>query len=222
MLYTTGSRDDWDNIGKVTEDPAWTWDAMGPYRDRNQKYVPPSDGHDDVSRKQLTSFLYSYRSSKSNQYLPSAHSHNGTLCISLPGSPQVTDPKVIATLSEPGFSKEFPFQRDMNTGDTVRFIPVPLSIFVLICFCFLKQIGVGWIQATVGGGRRCSSATTYVGPEFINRPNLHILLHAQATKILEAVGHGGKIPKFNGVEFATGPSSKSISPTARFPSFTRK
>ena len=108
----------------------------------------------------------------------------------------------------------------MNTGNTVRFITVPLSSFVLICFRFPKQIGVGWIQGTVGGGKRCSSATTYVGPEFIGRPNLHILLHAQATKILEETGHGDETPRFNGVEFGTGPSSKSMNPTARFASFT--
>ena len=52
MVYNTGSRDDWDHISKITNDPAWTWDAMAPYRGLNQKYVPPNDGHDDVSQKQ--------------------------------------------------------------------------------------------------------------------------------------------------------------------------
>ena len=60
MVYTTGSRDDWDYISRVTEDPSWAWDAMGPYRDRNQGYVAPNDGHDDVSQKQLSPFLRSY------------------------------------------------------------------------------------------------------------------------------------------------------------------
>ena len=50
MVYNTGSKDDWDHISKVTCDPDWTWDAMAKYRDLNQKYVPPNDGHDDVSR----------------------------------------------------------------------------------------------------------------------------------------------------------------------------
>ena len=51
MVYNTGSRDDWDNICRITGDSAWTWDAMGHYRDLNQKYVAPNDGHDDVSQE---------------------------------------------------------------------------------------------------------------------------------------------------------------------------
>ena len=220
MTYNTGSRDDWDNIGRITGDPAWAWDAMGHYRDLNQKYVAPNDGHDDVSQRQISSLLHSYHSSQTNQYLPSAHTRNGTLSISLPGFTQPFDSKVITAISEPGFESEFPFQRDMNAGNTVRFITVQSSGFVLVGFRFRKQIGVGWMQATISNGQRCSSATTYVGPNYINRPNLHILLHAQATKLLEATDPGTKTPRFNGVEFGTGPSSKSISPTPRILSFT--
>ena len=57
MVYNTGSRDDWDNIYRITKDPAWAWDAMAPYRDLNQKYVPPNDGHNDVSQKQVPPYL---------------------------------------------------------------------------------------------------------------------------------------------------------------------
>ena len=84
-------------------------------------------------------------------------------------------------------------------------------------FCFWMQIGVGWIQSTIGNGQRCSSATTYVGPDYISRPNLHILLHAQATRLVEAINPDTATPRFNGVEFGTGPSSKSISPTTHIP-----
>jgi len=74
---------------------------------------------------------------------------------------------------------------------------------------FWKQIGFGWLQGAIGDGQRSSSATTYVGPNYINRSNLHILLHAHATKLLEATGPSTATPSFNGVEFGTGPSSKS-------------
>ena len=74
------------------------------------------------------------------------------------------------------------------------------------------------MQATIGDGQRCSSATAYVGPDYINRPNLHILLHAHATKLLEATDLS-TTPRFNGVEFGTGPCSKSISPAAHILSF---
>jgi len=59
MVYNTGSKDDWDHIGRITEDPAWTWDAMAHYRGLNQRYVPPNDHHDDVSQKQTISFIHS-------------------------------------------------------------------------------------------------------------------------------------------------------------------
>ena len=65
------------------------------------------------------------------------------------------------------------------------------------------------MQGTIANGKRSSSATTYVGPKYINRPNLHILLHAHATKLLEAASLGTATPTFNGVEFGTGPSSMS-------------
>ena len=57
MIYHTGSRDDWNYISRITEDPAWGWEAMAHYRDLNQKYVVPNDGHDDVSQKQIPPLL---------------------------------------------------------------------------------------------------------------------------------------------------------------------
>ena len=127
MVYNTGSKDDWDRVSRVTGDPAWTWDAMAHYRDLNQRYVPPNDGHDDVSLKHLPPPLplsCSNHPSQTNQYLPWAHSHDGMVPISLPGFPEPLDSRVIATIAEPDFASEFPFQRDMNTGDTVRLIAV--------------------------------------------------------------------------------------------------
>ena len=100
----------------------------------------------------------------------------------------------------------------MNTGDAVRSIKIDLPGLPLITFRFWKQIGFGWIQATIGNGRRSSSATSYVGPDYINRPNLHILLHAQVTKLLEATDDDTTIPTFNGVEFGTESFGKSMIP----------
>ena len=134
MAYNTGSRNDWDRVSRITGDPAWTWDAMAHYRDLNQRYVPPNDGHDDVSKKQLPPPLpHSNYPSQTDQYLPWAHSHNGMVPISLPGFPQPIDSRVIAITAEPGFASEFPFQRDMNTGNTVRFITVVYSPDFFYC-----------------------------------------------------------------------------------------
>ncbi|KAK0230101.1 GMC oxidoreductase-domain-containing protein [Armillaria fumosa] len=38
---------------------------------------------------------------------------------------------------------------------------------------------------TVGNGTRSSSQTSYLGPMFIDRPNLHILIHARVTRFLQ-------------------------------------
>jgi choline dehydrogenase-like flavoprotein len=43
---------------------------------------------------------------------------------------------------------------------------------------------LGWIQTTIKDGSRSSSATSYLAPQFINRPNLHVLLNARVTRIL--------------------------------------
>jgi len=214
MVYNTGSRDDWDYISRITEDPAWTWDAMAPYRDLNQKYVPPNDGHDDVSQKHIPSRfpILIYHSSQTNQYLPSAHSRNGMISISLPGFTWPIDSRVVAATTESAFAPDFPFQRDMNTGNPVCVITVVLRDFLSINFCLGKQIGFGWVQATVGNGQRSGPATTYIGPDYENRPNLHILLRAQATKLVETTGLNTTAPRFNRVEFGTEPSGELIKP----------
>ena len=54
--------------------------------------------------------------------------------ISLPGFPEPLDSRVIATTTEPDFASEFPFQRDMNTGNTVR------PIVVIYCPDFVYRL----------------------------------------------------------------------------------
>lgn len=50
---------------------------------------------------------------------------------------------------------------------------------------------------------RSSSATSYLGPEFIHRKNLHVLLHAQVSKLADASRANGKL-SFGGVQFLQG------------------
>ncbi|KAF7430347.1 hypothetical protein PC9H_006052 [Pleurotus ostreatus] len=59
----------------------------------------------------------------------------------------------------------------------------------------------GWTQGTIKGGRRSSSATSYLGPRFIRRRNLHVLLHARVTRLLQDGVTGGE-KSFRKVEFA--------------------
>jgi choline dehydrogenase-like flavoprotein len=115
------------------------------------------------------------------QFEPAVHSTTGLVDVSLPGFSWPIDQRVINTTKE--LASEFPFKEDMNDGDT---------------------IGIGWVQATVGNGKRSSSATAYLAPNFVNRSNLDVLLHAQALKLV----HNGTLnglPRFTAVTFASSP-----------------
>ncbi|KAJ6475722.1 hypothetical protein C8R47DRAFT_1142235 [Mycena vitilis] len=66
-----------------------------------------------------------------------------------------------------------------------------------------KPLGLGWLQSTIGDGERSTSATSYLGPEFIQRENLHVLLHAQVSKLVNSNRFDGQLT-FEGVQFAQG------------------
>ncbi|KAG6867838.1 hypothetical protein C0993_010411 [Termitomyces sp. T159_Od127] len=96
------------------------------------------------------------------QFNPDVHGFNGINAVSLSGFPHSIDSRVIQTTSQ--LSEEFPFNLDTNSGN---------------------PLGVGWIQFTIDDGKRSSSATSYLGPNFIMRPNLHVLLHTRVTRLIE-------------------------------------
>jgi len=60
-----------------------------------------------------------------------------------------------------------------------------------------EQEGVAWYQLTVRNGRRCSAAVAYLHPA-MERPNLRVVTHAQATRVVIADGRA------TGVEFVRG------------------
>jgi hypothetical protein len=59
----------------------------------------------------------------------------------------------------------------------------------------------GWLQSTIGHGVRSSSATAYLAPEFVRRGNLHVLLHARATRLVRGRRADNGELMFGGVEF---------------------
>ncbi|KAK0208998.1 aryl-alcohol oxidase-like protein [Desarmillaria ectypa] len=91
------------------------------------------------------------------QYDPAIHKLDGMNAVSLAGYPHPTDKRVLSTTSE--FPDEFPLLLDVNSGDTCK----PRSM-------------------TAGS----SSAVSFLGLEFINRTNLHVLLNAQVSRILRS------------------------------------
>ncbi|KAF9458880.1 aryl-alcohol-oxidase from pleurotus Eryingii [Collybia nuda] len=108
------------------------------------------------------------------EFLPSLHGTSGPISVSLGGNPTPLDSRVIATTEE--FPTEFPFNPDTIGGDI---------------------LGIGWAFASIGNGTRSSSATGYLAPAS-GRPNLDIVVNAQATK-LEVTGKKGTVPCFHRV-----------------------
>ncbi|KAJ3757799.1 alcohol oxidase [Lentinula raphanica] len=101
------------------------------------------------------------------QFDPSVHGFDGIVSVSLQGFPNGIDNRTIEATRE--LSAEFPYNLDMNSG---------------------FQLGIGWVQATIGDGTRSSSATSYLGPSFISRPNLHVLPNTRVLRILETEKSG--------------------------------
>ncbi|KAJ7720296.1 pyranose dehydrogenase [Mycena maculata] len=114
----------------------------------------------------------------SNQYDPAVHSTTGINSVSLPGYQWPMFPRVIETTVE--MPEEFPFVLDYNAG---------------------RPLGVGWAQNTIGHGARSSSAVSYLAAQYLDRPNLHVLVNAQVSRALPRNTSGGDV-HFNQVEFS--------------------
>ncbi|KAG7098412.1 hypothetical protein E1B28_000368 [Marasmius oreades] len=160
MVYTRGTREDWDRYANVTGDSGWSWDNIQPYVRKNERFTPPVDGHNTTE-----------------EFDPSVHSFDGMNSVTLSGFRHEVDTRVIQASKAMGNDSDFRFVLDMNSGN---------------------HLGIGFGQSTVLNGTRSSSATSYLGPQFINRPNLHVLLHAHVTRILSTA----KNLTFRGVELS--------------------
>ncbi|KAF9266707.1 aryl-alcohol-oxidase from pleurotus Eryingii [Marasmius fiardii PR-910] len=114
------------------------------------------------------------------EFDPSVHGFDGINSVTLSGFRTQLDTRVIRAAKAFGNDSEFRFVLDMNSG---------------------IALGIGFGQSTVLNGARSSSATSYLGPQFINRPNLHILLHAHVTRILSDKTVHNR-PSFTGVELS--------------------
>ncbi|KAJ7481644.1 aryl-alcohol oxidase [Mycena latifolia] len=101
---------------------------------------------------------------QTGQFDPKYHDFFGVNSVSLQGfpSPLDIDDRVATVIQELG--EEFPFNEDINSG---------------------SPLGVSWVQSNIKHGKRSSSFTSYLGPDFINRANLHVLLNAQATRLIQ-------------------------------------
>jgi choline dehydrogenase-like flavoprotein len=137
------------------------------------------------------------------------HGFNGINSVSLYGFPEPIDGRVIETTKQ---LAEFPFNVDYNSGYHLgigepntapwhsRRTQTNLG----------PTTSVGWAQFTIGNGARSSSATSYLGPKFIGRKNLHVLINTEVSRILSSgVKQGQHV--FNIVQYrAPGGSLKTV------------
>jgi choline dehydrogenase-like flavoprotein len=139
------------------------------------------------------------------------HSFNGVNSVSLSGWSYSNDEIMLKATKE---LPEFPFNEDMNSGYHLRHgeslhpigAPSPaISVTLHV---------LGWTQWTIGNGARSSSAVSYLGPEYIKRPNLAVLLHARVLRLGQTKSSSSNIA-FREVQFtqdAGGMNSKYIFP----------
>ncbi|KAK7444016.1 hypothetical protein VKT23_015412 [Stygiomarasmius scandens] len=96
----------------------------------------------------------------SGQFDPSIHSFNGVNAVSLAGFSYPVDS--IALLASKQAGDSFEFNLDYNSG---------------------FALGFSWIQFTINGANRSSSAVSYLHPAMA-RPNLHVLVNARVSRVL--------------------------------------
>ncbi|KAK0493185.1 alcohol oxidase [Armillaria luteobubalina] len=116
------------------------------------------------------------------QYDPAVHGFEGITSVSIAEYPSVLDGRIIQATKE--LFNESPFNVDYNSG---------------------YHLGIGWHQKTIGNGTRSSSEMSYLGPEYIDRANLYVLVDSHVTRILvandSAVIDEGSKPYFDRIEF---------------------
>ncbi|KAF7375565.1 Choline dehydrogenase, mitochondrial [Mycena sanguinolenta] len=93
------------------------------------------------------------------------------------------DPSLHSTtgMTTQELSEDWPFNLDMNSG---------------------SMLGIGWPQQSIATSARSSGATAYLAAEFMSRSNLHVLVNAHVTRILQTGTDSGK-PAFRSVEYTT-------------------
>ncbi|KAJ7346360.1 aryl-alcohol oxidase [Mycena albidolilacea] len=99
MVYTRGSKEDFNRWAAVTEDDGWSWDNLLPYMTKNEIWSPPADNHNTAGK-----------------FDPAVHGFEGITAVSLSGFPTPIDSRIIAATSE---LEGYPFNLDMNSGNPI-------------------------------------------------------------------------------------------------------
>ncbi|KAG6864362.1 hypothetical protein C0991_010220, partial [Blastosporella zonata] len=185
LMYTRGPSEGYDEVAKISGDSGWSWENLQPYFRKNEKWTAPADNHDTTG-----------------QFDPAAHSLTGINSVSLSGFPTAIDGRIIKATTQLG--PAFEFNLDVNSGR-------PLGI------------GMGGFENTFNVGltiwshiaNRSSSATSYLAPNFLARPNLDVLLNAQVSRLIQTgTDESSNLPAFRAVEYRLGDAESMQSVTA--------
>ncbi|KAF9445056.1 GMC oxidoreductase [Macrolepiota fuliginosa MF-IS2] len=98
LVYTRGSRDDYDRWASVVGDENLSWDKLLPYILKAEKWSSPNDPN----------------LSEEGHFDPSVHGLDGKLQTSAPYNPHPLNDLLLETTKE--LSDEFPFLLDLNDG----------------------------------------------------------------------------------------------------------
>ena len=98
LMYTRGSKDDWNRYASVSGDSGWSWNAMQKYFKKNERFNQPVDGHNTTG-----------------QFDPNIHGFNGITSTTLSGFPTPIDGRVIAAAAQLGGDHKF--VQDYNSGN---------------------------------------------------------------------------------------------------------
>ncbi|KIK55960.1 hypothetical protein GYMLUDRAFT_263881 [Collybiopsis luxurians FD-317 M1] len=158
MVYSRGTKDDWDRFAQVTGDEGWPWDSIQPFIVKNERWTPPADNRNTTG-----------------EFDPAVHSTTGINAVSLAGF--LLPMNSVALKASQELGGIFLFNLDPNAGSSLSF---------------------SWSQFTIDGSLRSSAATSYLGPEFLKRANLHVLINARVSRALNS---GAEPTAFRGVEF---------------------
>ncbi|KAF6749239.1 hypothetical protein DFP72DRAFT_1142742 [Ephemerocybe angulata] len=101
MVYTRGSKDDYDNWGRVTGDRRWGWEALQPYIRRHERWTGATGGRDPTG-----------------QYDPKVHGYRGNTQTSL-GWYEPSDFDLRVRRNGVLQSEEFPNVLDLNAGKPI-------------------------------------------------------------------------------------------------------
>ncbi|KAF8896765.1 GMC oxidoreductase-domain-containing protein [Gymnopilus junonius] len=98
LVYSRGSRDDFNRLAAVAGDPGWSWDSILPFMKKAESFTAPVDRHNTTG-----------------EINPTVHGFQGPLLTTVAGFPSPLDSRLVnASIASP---TQFPFNEDYNSGN---------------------------------------------------------------------------------------------------------